>query len=596
MEIRGKKLLVLGGYGLVGYEVARQAMEESPEAVIILSLKKEEVEIAVKKLKKEFPESTARIEGEYGNIFIAQPLKDLPLGKVKETPRYREEFVDDIFHELGQEILQKSFLYHVIAKYKPDIVVDCVNTATAISYQNIFETTRSLQGGLKLAQEIEEFSPSPEATKEDLLKELQEIQAKTARIREAAEVSISSMYLPQLVRHIQILYHALKDGQVGCYIKVGTSGTGGMGLNIPYTHGEERPSRVLLSKSAVGGAHTLLLFLLARTPEAPVIKEIKPTAAIAWREIKFGKIRKGARAVFLYSVPPPFEVGDKLCLRYDREDKEWELFAKEEPPLLNSVYIDTGENGLFSKGEFEAITSMQQMEYVTPEEIARNILFEIQGRNTGHDVLNALDSASMGPTYRAGFLRTYALTYMRELEERHECSSVAFEMLGPPRLSKLLYECHLLKFIYGKLSSLIKDSSKEICEKIEKLLEEKPTLVSEIISIGLPILLRDGKHFLRGPFIKIPPIRGQKVIEIKDQATLNHWVENGWIDLRESNVQKWLNRIHLIFKDLKAIHRTDTSSASERGRMFEVEKGNIEIGEIVGWIFNEEEKGARMKE
>ncbi len=65
------------------------------------------------------------------------------------------------------------------------------------------------------------------------------------------------------------------------YFKVGTSGTGGMGVNIPYTHSEERPSRVLLSKTAVAGAQTLLLFLLARTPGGPLVKEIKPTAAIA---------------------------------------------------------------------------------------------------------------------------------------------------------------------------------------------------------------------------------------------------------------------------------------------------------------------------
>ena len=43
---------------------------------------------------------------------------------------------------------------------------------------------------------------------------------------------------------------------------MGTTGTGGMGLNIPYTHSEERPSRVLLSKSAMAGAQSMLLFLM----------------------------------------------------------------------------------------------------------------------------------------------------------------------------------------------------------------------------------------------------------------------------------------------------------------------------------------------
>ena len=79
-------------------------------------------------------------------------------------------------------------------------------------------------------------------------------------------------------------------------LKVGTSGTGGMGFNIPYPHGEEKPSRVLLSKSAVAGAQSLLTFLIARTPGGPpVVKEIKPTAVIAWKDIGYGPIRRGGR-------------------------------------------------------------------------------------------------------------------------------------------------------------------------------------------------------------------------------------------------------------------------------------------------------------
>ena len=38
---------------------------------------------------------------------------------------------------------------------------------------------------------------------------------------------------------------------------------------------------------------------------------------------------------------------------------------------LQMAVVDTGENGVFTKGEFEAITHLRQMEAVTPEEIAR---------------------------------------------------------------------------------------------------------------------------------------------------------------------------------------------------------------------------------
>ena len=100
--------------------------------------------------------------------------------------------------------------------------------------------------------------------------------------------------------HIQILQKALLAANVKLYLKVGTAGTGGMGLNIPYTHSEERPSRVLLAKSAVAGAQSLLLFLMARTPDGPVIKEIKPTAAIAWKKIAYDTSKYvGARSKVL---------------------------------------------------------------------------------------------------------------------------------------------------------------------------------------------------------------------------------------------------------------------------------------------------------
>ena len=68
-----------------------------------------------------------------------------------------------------------------------------------------------------------------------------------------------------------------------------------MGLNIPYTHSEERPSRVLLSKSAMAGAQSMLLFLMARTPGAPITKEIKPAAVIAWKGMGFGPIVRGGK-------------------------------------------------------------------------------------------------------------------------------------------------------------------------------------------------------------------------------------------------------------------------------------------------------------
>ena len=67
--------------------------------------------------------------------------------------------------------------------------------------------------------------------------------------------------------------------------------------------------------------------------------------------------------------------------------------AEETEDTLHTAYIDTGENGIFSLEEFALLTTARQMEFVTPEEIAQYLIFEIEGGNTGHDIINALDNA-----------------------------------------------------------------------------------------------------------------------------------------------------------------------------------------------------------
>jgi hypothetical protein len=250
---------------------------------------------------------------------------------------------------------------------------------------------------------------------------------------------------------VQVLWLSMVKAGTHAYLKIGTSGTGGMGLNIPYTHSEEKPSRVLLSKSALAGAHTLLLFLMARTPGGPITKEVKPAAAIAWKGIAYGEVLRRGRPVQLYDVDLDEAEPLKLGERFRPHDVSR---GRDTGRTLKSVYIDTGENGLFSLEEFAAITTGEQMEFVTPEEIADVVAWELIGGNTGHDVINALDNAVMGPTYRAGLMRHWALEKLRDLEKRHGVRSVAFENLGPPRLSKLLFEADLLRRTFGTMEAV----------------------------------------------------------------------------------------------------------------------------------------------
>jgi len=568
MDIQNKTVLVLGGWGLVGSAVCRSLMDEDPKRIIITSLKESEAKDAVAQMKKEYPKAAKNFFIPWwGNVFSRHELKDVNREDILNEPKLRRMYIDDIVDELTEPVLHRSALYQLLAHFKPDVVIDCINSATAIAYQDLFQSARDVMKHLK------DSTP-----------------AGTHGLHESIEKLLCTLYVPQLIRHVQIFYKSMNEAKTKVYVKIGTSGTGGMGLNIPYTHSEEKPSSVLLSKSAVAGAHTLLLFLMGRTPDAPITKEIKPTGAIAWKKIGFGQIAKRGKPIELYDCPPEKGISLKNTFKIKSDGS----VAEPTHQLLQSVFIDTGENGIFSRGEFEAISTPGQMEYVTPEEIAQDVIYEIKGGNTGHDIINALDNATLEPTYRAGFMFNSALEKMKALEKEHHVDSVAFEILGPPRLSKLLYEAYLLKVAFITMRTVVQTSAKELSSALTMLIKENQTLRSHIISIGIPILLPDGKTLLRGKEIKIPPYRGENELKVNDKL-IDDWARNGWVDLRTGNMEKWKSRFAEAISVADQLSKSETSSRYLRNSEYWKNFTEIDPGKIVGWIFTEEEKGKRMK-
>ncbi len=532
VDIKDRRILVLGGFGMVGQAICHDLLSHGPDHLTITSLSQEEAEKAASVLSEQHPDTS--IEAAWGNIFVRESFKDLPRAALLQDPDTRLTFLHDAFDELDEEVLQVQTLYKLIEHSRPDLIVDCINTATALAYQNVYSGSREVVLALETG-------------------DLGAIEDTTVRL-------VATQYTPQLIRHIQVLYAAMMKVGTGMYLKVGTTGTGGMGLNIPYTHSEERPSRMLLSKSAMAGAHSMLLFLMGRTPGGPIIKEVKPAAVIAWKGINKGPVLKGNKPIPLYdiSLEDARSLEDELQLELDA-DAFKQLDGEK---VLDSVYIDTGENGSFSTGEFAVITSIGQMEFITPEEIAVAVIREIHGGNTGYDIIAALDMSVMGPTYRAGATREAALKRLNELEEEHDVRSVAFEVLGPPRLSKLLYEAELLRRTAGTLRDVAVMSADELSKGCLALVESDAELRSNIISIGIPILLPDGR-LLRGPVIKIPPPRGRPT-EPTDSARVEHWAAAGWVDLREDNMVNWQKRAAEIMAEIDAIPDDESSSKHHR--------------------------------
>jgi hypothetical protein len=356
------------------------------------------------------------------------------------------------------------------------------------------------------------------------------------------------------------------------YVKIGTSGTGGMGLNIPYTHSEEKPSRTLMSKSAVAGAHSILLFLLGRTPGAPATIEIKPTAAIAWREIGYGAIRRRGRTIEVVDCEQPIPL-DKA---FAPGASGWVCTGSP----LESVFINVGENGVFARDEFETVSALGQMELVTPEEIAEAVVMEVQGRPTGKDIVAALDGATFGPTYRGGYLRAVAVDGLERLEKQHGVRSVAFEMLGPPRLTKLLYEAHVLGLLFPSVRALAgADSTRTAQDAVQLLRDREHALRRQILSVGLPILLPDGQSVLRGETVVVhPDARGADV------------APRGWVDLRAVNVEQWARRARAIAQERRG---RDTSSGADWTAIDP--DAPIEPARMAVWVFEHEDGGFRVK-
>jgi hypothetical protein len=565
-----RTVLILGGGGMVGVQVAREvARELSPQRIVIAAVSEAEVTSALDFLRDQLGDGI-EVVGEWGNVFVPEELKAVDRVSVVENREYYDKLFDAVFRR--EVSYQTSALYQLVAKYQPEIVIDSINTATAISYQNEFELA------IETKQRIDGFRDRTGDIPRDELEPL------FATVRKL----LIAQGIPQIARHILLLDETLKNTNVQIYVKVGTTGTGGMGLNIPYTHSEDKPSLTLLAKSAIGFAHTGLLFLMARTPgdakdeQSAIVKEVKPGAMIGFRRVEKRHIGVRGESGRAYLVEPREEaLGAQLNLR---DGEHYERFQGRDVPL-EVIGADTGENGFFSIGEFQAITFPRQMEYVTPEEVARTVVLEILGASTGRDVLAAIDGAITEPSYRAGVLRDHAIRQMQTLEaqKRGEVPSIAVGHLGPPRLSKLLAEGYLIGQAAGtaKIAEIAAIDAAEMQGRVEEYLSGNPAVAGTIVRVGTPILReRDGHLTLtRGPRISIPAVvAGHTVVDL-NQERIEQYAASVWVDLRLSNFERWRRRLtNAKPGDIERFGSAAFDATRYPGESFEP-------GDFVGWLF-----------
>jgi hypothetical protein len=164
-------------------------------------------------------------------------------------------------------------------------------------------------------------------------------------------------------------------------------------------------------------------------------------------------------------------------------------------------------------------------------------------------------------------------------------------MLGPPRVSKLLFEAHLLRRAFATMSEVEATSGEEIRDRLNALVFERPAIANEMVAIGIPVLLDDGR-LIRGPELLVP--KDARDVPVTPEQ-VDRWAVDGWADLRLANCAHWKRRFERIHRSWAAIAADDTSSRYHRNADFWDHGGPIHPGRVVGWILSEEEGGKRIK-
>lgn len=251
---------------------------------------------------------------------------------------------------INVNIFDKVKFTDIILKHQPDIIINTVNIATLASQGTDFDEQTIIQFFLTLKEVIRKL-------------------------------------------HKQITY-----------AQIGTTGSGGLGFDIPFTHGEGIENMPIIKKSAAAGITTMMLVLLSRTfGDRCRIIEIKPGLSIFNENILTEKYKS-----------------------------------------MNIVTVDGGESGSYSYDELGLLTSF--MGFSTVQNITKYIINELLGLTpksvtSGNNVIAAINKSII--TENAAD-RKVKLRIMKDMKKKNkDCYLIATGNLGPPSVTKTLIESYI---------------------------------------------------------------------------------------------------------------------------------------------------------
>lgn len=544
-ELSQKTVLILGA-GNVGEACAFRLIDHNVKKLILHTLTEEESEQVYDRVVKYAKDATTIIETSYGDALLPTSLAYKNKKEILQNEEDAISLLSYYFDPLSEATIKTSFLYALIEKFKPDIVVDAINTATVVGYAD-----------------------DPYHLPRKIIKDNNIPHDKIAELLTANPIN-------PLIRFTQVLENILTKKGVESYVKVSTTGLGGMGVNLPYTHGdlnEPGMSSGILGKVAAAGVMHQLFWSLSHTPGCN-IKVITPAALIGWQQVGCGDFRSHGSALKEAIIPQSQELDSNITPYH----------TKFSDNTIKIPYVDSGENNAYSLHEMMAITSLGQMEAVTREEVSEAVLQSILG-STKYDILTTLDYASLSPSYTAAVQRDYIFNKMKQLENDSEYPSIATNNLGPT-MSKHLFELYvLLQVANNSLDQVIKLDVGEIIDLIDEFLKDGK-MIKYALSLRLPVITPDNQiYILDNAFVP------EDKSLLNKPSQLEKFIKEGWVDFRPETIRQWLNKLTKLSQESK----TFTNKMSiPLHRNWQDLNGN-DIGEILGYIYSME-GGHRKKE
>jgi len=587
------RVLCLGGAGQTGQEIGRRLAGLHAETIIVHDLSLERSEAAINSIRSGVKgDSPTEYVASAGDLFMPGTLNgwefvacEGPVARaaretgVRPDAAARADLLGRLAHtRLGMftpATVQDSLIWNLLDAYRPHVVVDSINTATVLGYAaDIIQSGRDVTAlshrilGILANGKNDEIPLADLGARIDALAgdDAHQVQHDLVEMWKTSLGMTAQMDTACMIRFVQCLHAAFagdaetKIPEFARYVKVHTTGLGGMGFNIRYTHGdtgEPGLSTKLLGKVCAAGSLTQLLLSLAHTPGCDV-RVVVPAAVVGWTMPPDALVRNRAGEVVpVVDSETLLACDGSITLRDALDSADERVVDVGED--LEIPHLASGENWPYAVEDITAVTALGQMGSITKEEVAAATIDCIAG-DSRYDILAAIDAALLLPTETAAVERDRLLgTCARKHKSGYRFPSVSIGHLGPTT-AKLLYEIEIIRAAFETVARVVEETPTRMALRgCGYILEdgEGAILRRQILSLGIPVFLAKGPDrcgVLLGKRVAHPDPRDTDALARPidtDDAQVRAWIGSGWVDLTGPRMCFWHDRFREVLDALR---------------------------------------------